>query len=1173
MKHLSRQYFERMGEPLGDSVTQRGPDGRITYGSGGGGGSANPDTRYANLDKLYGVQSQASEFMLNNAMPYIPELTTNSATMVDQAMDGTLAKQMSEQAGNNAQQSLGAALDANTRNMQRFGMNFGANRMLSEANRNAIMGAGMKVGEMNKANAAAEDTKWNRNASFYGQVMGMNNGAMQGMSSAGAGMNSMNAQQNANAAANASGAGQAAAAFSNSLFKADGGEITKEELNAPKLASGGNAWEAYKKANPVTLSSGNGSSGSGSNYFGAFVSGAAPALLGHGVKDLLKGSKSEILKAGKEALTKGKDWVSSLNYDSTGAPNGVTYGGDIGADTPIDWSSVSNYGSDVAAEVGSSAATELGSSVAADAGSNLAAEGGSQLAAEGGAQLAGEAGSSMAAEVITAKKGGYIHKHAQGLAMGGMPSMQKMSVSDNSTVAQNDANKSMSMVNMDDIASKPTNAIPAGRDANGGKTTGMGESSYNDPDGFGKEGADNRHFMGSAILSYFLPKGTGGIVADAIHPIMEPITRTLVNTGHSITGSSAGAMVVDPQGTMASGKYSPETIVEDWAKEHGKITAGASVLAGDPITAGIAGKLGGLFSEGGEVEPTQRADYVPGGEVRGPGTETSDDIPAWLSDGEYVLNAEAVKLVGKDKLEEVNQKGLEVREKKKSLLSIGTKRPVKLAGGGFLGGNLGIAMGAGVDQWNRMADRDQRQQAIDLQKEANARQAELAKQHATEFEWKTKDRQRQDELQGRLNEIGQSQSAFDANTALTTSNAIEAAKTQGVLTPDVEAAVKANTAADDAKIRPNFDREYVNAFRDFGKLDQAEAYQKLGRMKEVGAKVSESAEDPTIKAIAPEFPLEAAKLDAMAKNRAAQLAAQLAAQKAIVSARVAAQGNRPAATVKPVKDEELELGRKLISDQFHKDYALNVGAGDKSKVYAGPELAPTAHSFYEDLIANGVRPSVAARKAIQLTKASYDPTQAEFVAKPQISADGVPVVQVFNKAGGVESTLYGKNNGFANGVANPTAFLSGDADKVWSATKQDAVVKRFGSPEKVREFAAMSDADIDVQVALMAKAQKEKTPAMSDADIQQGIQNARKSLANWRILAQEYSSLNPVRENKAKPVVSAEDEYKNAWKEQTTPLGYKIGDTISGIGRALNPFRTGAIEEARARSREGLNTE
>jgi hypothetical protein len=56
------------------------------------------------------------------------------------------------------------------------------------------------------------------------------------------------------------------------------------------------------------------------------------------------------------------------------------------------------------------------------------------------------------------------------------------------------------------------------------------------------------------------------------------------------------------------------------------------------------GGLGGFnlgFAEGGEV-----LDMRDGGESAGPGTGTSDDIPAMLSDGEFVMTAKAVRNAG-----------------------------------------------------------------------------------------------------------------------------------------------------------------------------------------------------------------------------------------------------------------------------------------------------------------------------------------------------------------------------------------------------------------------------------------------------------------------------------------------------------------------------------------------
>lgn len=69
-------------------------------------------------------------------------------------------------------------------------------------------------------------------------------------------------------------------------------------------------------------------------------------------------------------------------------------------------------------------------------------------------------------------------------------------------------------------------------------------------------------------------------------------------------------------------------------------------------TGGLAGLLGGGgYATGGLVKA------ATGGYIRGPGTTTSDSIPALLSDQEYVLNAEAVKGIGVDTLDLMNKYG------------------------------------------------------------------------------------------------------------------------------------------------------------------------------------------------------------------------------------------------------------------------------------------------------------------------------------------------------------------------------------------------------------------------------------------------------------------------------------------------------------------------------------
>jgi hypothetical protein len=52
------------------------------------------------------------------------------------------------------------------------------------------------------------------------------------------------------------------------------------------------------------------------------------------------------------------------------------------------------------------------------------------------------------------------------------------------------------------------------------------------------------------------------------------------------------------------------------------------------------------FAEGGIVALAEGGFPKKNGKVEGPGTETSDDIPAMLSDGEFVVNAKTVRGLG-----------------------------------------------------------------------------------------------------------------------------------------------------------------------------------------------------------------------------------------------------------------------------------------------------------------------------------------------------------------------------------------------------------------------------------------------------------------------------------------------------------------------------------------------
>ncbi|MBN9335384.1 tail tape measure protein [Devosia sp.] len=72
------------------------------------------------------------------------------------------------------------------------------------------------------------------------------------------------------------------------------------------------------------------------------------------------------------------------------------------------------------------------------------------------------------------------------------------------------------------------------------------------------------------------------------------------------------------------------------AEEFGSILSNVLGMAANFFLNQAFGGLGNIFGGGG-------IRLAAGGQVRGPGTETSDSIPAMLSDGEYVVNARATK--------------------------------------------------------------------------------------------------------------------------------------------------------------------------------------------------------------------------------------------------------------------------------------------------------------------------------------------------------------------------------------------------------------------------------------------------------------------------------------------------------------------------------------------------
>jgi hypothetical protein len=876
------------------------------YGGGSGGGTSTVTKDYSpNQDRLAGVQADISQNLANLSFQNLPTYTANSANMVQDAMDGTLSSQMRQQAGNDATAATGAALESNNRNMQRYGMGFNANRLLSENNRNAIMGAANKAGSMNQAAIGAEDMKWNRNAGAFGQSTMMSNGAMSGMNAAAGQYGNMAAGASQNSARNAAGLGAAGASMGAAMFKADGGYIEKKGL---KMASGG-------RVQPLQIApidwrnqpSGESSSSSKSNSFGKqvgyFLSGAAPSVAGYALKGVGseawkygKGKFSEWSladkqKAGHNAEANQKDYPyaeetpkvdpvqadtsSSLPVDSTST---ITT-----TDVPVDTTSTTDAVGPATESVDWTAQSAADASWL-DAGfknGGMVKKSGLKLAAGGMATINTPYNSgSYVSSTTTREDNGqnpYV-KQAETTAISqgtkyavdkafappaNNPTSLPAETPGTATVSPVEAPAQVTEVPLQDApVEAPTQAVeaPAPDVSSAPVEAPVSDVATEAGANLGTDAAaDVTANAGTdAVTNAATDTATtaatdaGANVAttaatDAATTAATDAAATTATTAATDAAATAGTTAVADAAATALAAEAASTVagtaVGTAAGAAGGVAAGAGGGAAAGATAGSVvpgigtaiGALAGIaasqfLAEGGDV---QRTDMKPGGEVSGPGTETSDDIPAWLSDGEFVLNAEAVKMVGKDKLDKINNAGLEKR-KNKFACGGAVKHGIKLAGGGFLGGNLGIAMGAGVEQYNRQQMIDQHQQQLDMQKQRDAREQK-------QFDWATAEQERKDLERSTMINIGKRESA--------TAESANAIPKDHLAKAQDEA--KANAAISGQQYEPmtqeqvdvfnkvakpdmaSFEKERIAAWNNLGETAKAEAYR--ASMKAKGA--------------------------------------------------------------------------------------------------------------------------------------------------------------------------------------------------------------------------------------------------------------------------------------------------------------------------------------------------
>jgi hypothetical protein len=364
------------------------PGRPMTNGGGGGGG---PDN-YANLEKLYGEQARAAQFMLDQSMPYIPGTMQRSNQMVDDAFNGRLGEQMRGRAAADANVAIGTSNNDGLRALASYGAmgDPSGGRAMDVVNRNAISAAATRVGAQNQASQWTEDQKWNRNAGQFAQVTGMGSGAMQGLNSAAGGFGQMASAQNQQNMANAQGMGAFGSAVGAGVMgsqsqqpkAADGGLIRKQHA----YASGGsvNAWEKYKSDNP--LAKGKRQKGGTSDALALIAAGAAPHLIGAGLRDVYKNGSNSVL--GK-AVTSAKDYFTTpatVPVSSEGLNDGTDYthpgvastadsATPVVAELPVEDFAVAGA-DDFTAEMANSAASTAAASAAAESMAHWFADGG-----------------------------------------------------------------------------------------------------------------------------------------------------------------------------------------------------------------------------------------------------------------------------------------------------------------------------------------------------------------------------------------------------------------------------------------------------------------------------------------------------------------------------------------------------------------------------------------------------------------------------------------------------------------------------------------------------------------------------------------------------------------------------------------------------------------------------
>ena len=424
--------------------------------------------------------------------------------------------------------------------------------------------------------------------------------------------------------------------------------------------------KVFKKLAPIILSVGLNFMfpGLGTIAAGALGSGIGTLVQGGSLKDALKaaalGGAVGGLASGVGSVMQGGEFLAGVK---SGLPTG--FGGGINPTLPgPDISKISEATPDfVASEVADPTALTAAEAVQ----QNVAPSKGGFFSPDGGAgalsQSANTAADLAAQEAAKLKAQGLATGTANtnitaGLTPPGAPSYATPGASAK-TIAERSLQKASTQL---DPFVPASDAATTAVDAAGTAADGVTLSSVGDITTAVREAADPGFFTS---MKKFFTTGNPEFLKDAFLPATKPevIKAKLEAAGFNVTPEAVAEIAAE---------LAPKTL-----RTYGPTFAGLTLLGSatgafeqppmDPLTDQFGGLTGPKLREmypslytlstpGAYVAPSMAAADGGGidtskfprrnGRISGPGTETSDDIPAMLSDGEFVMTAKAVRGAG-----------------------------------------------------------------------------------------------------------------------------------------------------------------------------------------------------------------------------------------------------------------------------------------------------------------------------------------------------------------------------------------------------------------------------------------------------------------------------------------------------------------------------------------------